>query len=92
MSPGLLGAAFVGFVLSLAFGRFGQLAAEASKVPLGASYVIGAAGAFLPVLLMGLDVPFIFGYLAALCHLAWRFARESARSKAARLKQQEKTD
>jgi hypothetical protein len=93
MTAWFLGAAFVGFVLSVAFGIFGQAAARAAKVPLGGSYRIGAAGAVLPVLLMGGDASSILGYLAAVCHLAWRFARDSTKARdAARFQQQEQRD
>jgi hypothetical protein len=72
---------------------FGQAAARAAKVPLGASYIIGAAGAFLPILLMGVDAHRMLGYLATAGYLTWRFERDAAKaSEAARLKQQEQGD
>jgi hypothetical protein len=77
MTPWSVGAALVAFILPLVFGRFGQAAARAADVPLGASYIIGAAGAFLPVLLVGWDAFSILGYLTAVCYLAWRFVRDS---------------
>jgi hypothetical protein len=93
MTPWSVGAALVAFILPLVFGRFGQVAARAAEVRLGASYIIGAAGAFLPVLLMGVDASSILGYVAAVCYLAWRFGRDSTKaSDAARSQHQEKRD
>jgi hypothetical protein len=80
MTPWLIGAALSAFILSLVFGKFGQAAARAAEVPLGASYIIGAAGAFLPVLVVGVEAPSVLGYLAAVCDLAWQFARDSTKA------------